>query len=122
MNTQSLLLVVALAAIGGCIGNPLIYRDQPLVAQVENGMSKRQVLELGGPPLHTTRRTEHPGTCNDYLFHHNGQSQPYLVSFDSNDRVDHKDFFTCADWEAEQKNAKIPFYMDPGYGKMQSGR
>ncbi|MFK8328679.1 osmotically-inducible lipoprotein OsmE [Pseudomonas sp. BJa5] len=115
-------LFVALTTITGCIGNPSTYRDEPLVAKVEIGMSKGQVLAIAGPPVMTTTRKEYPGTCNDYLFTDKGERQPYFVSFDANDKVDHKDFRTCAFLEQEQQNAKIPFYMDPEYGKSTSGR
>lgn len=117
MRKRYLTMIVALATVSGCIGNPLTYRDQPLVAKVEMGMSKRQVLDIGGEPAMTTARTAHPGTCFEYLFTHQGERQPYMVSFDANDRVDHKDFRTCAFWDQEQEDAKVPFYMDPGYGE-----
>jgi len=115
-------MLVALATISGCAGNPLTYRDEPLVANVEIGMSQQQVLALAGPPTSTTTRKEQPGTCNDYLFTHKGERQPYFVSFDATGRVDHKDFRTCAFLEQEQQNAKIPFYMDPDYGRTALGR
>ncbi len=44
-------LVVVLAASGGCSTESRVYRDQPLVAKVETGMSKDQVQQIGGQPL-----------------------------------------------------------------------
>ncbi|MFZ6044735.1 osmotically-inducible lipoprotein OsmE [Pseudomonas sp. CR3202] len=117
MKKRHFITIVAIAAVGGCIGNPLTYRDQPLVAKVEKGMSKRQVLEIAGEPAMTMTRKAQPGTCFEYLFTHKGERQPYMVSFDTHDIVDHKDFRTCAFWDEEQEDAKVPFYMDPGYGK-----
>lgn len=116
MKKFHLVVLIALAVVGGCFGNPVTYRDEPLVAKVQLGMSKRQVLDIGGEPAMTTARKAYPGTCNEYLFTHKGERQPYMVSFDASDKVDHKDFRTCAFWEEQQENAKIPFYMDPGYG------
>ncbi|MBD2839895.1 osmotically-inducible lipoprotein OsmE [Pseudomonas sp. JM0905a] len=117
MKKLQFVMILALAALGGCFGNPVTYRDEPLVAKVQTGMSKQQVLEIGGRPALTATRKAQPGTCNEYLFTHMGERQPYMVSFDANDNVDHKDFRTCAFWDEYQENAKVPFYMDPGYGK-----
>ncbi|MDI3273435.1 outer membrane protein assembly factor BamE [Pseudomonas sp. AL03] len=59
-------LVVVLAASSGCSTESRIYRDRPLVAKVETGMSKDQVQQIGGQPLSITDRTAEPGTCFDY--------------------------------------------------------
>ena len=59
-------LAVALAASGGCSTESRVYRDQPLVAKVETGMSKEQVQQIGGQPQSISDRTVVPGTCFDY--------------------------------------------------------
>lgn len=117
MKMPNLITFAALAAISGCIGNPLNYRDEPLVASVEKGMSRQQVLEIAGEPAMTRTRKAQPGTCFEYVLSHEGERQPYMVSFDNRNIVDHKDFRTCAFWDEQQENAQIPFYMDPGYGE-----
>ena len=116
MKKLHVVMIATLAVVGGCFGNPVIYRDQPLVAEVQMGMSKRQVLEIGGEPALTVPRKAYPGTCFEYQFTHDGERQPYMVSFNAHDNVDHKDFRTCAFWDQQQEDDKVPFYMDPGYG------
>lgn len=107
MNKHLLASCVVLVALGGC-ANPLYdtYHDQPLVAQVSNGMSKQQVLKIGGQPVSQTTRTEASGTCLDYQLAHGNQHQPYYVSFDATDKVDHTGFTTCSKWNATQHEAK----------------
>jgi len=71
------------------------FRDQPLVKQVEKGMSKADVLRIGGTPSSTYTRKYRPGTCNNYVLNKDGKEQVYSIGFDSMNRVDSKDFETC---------------------------
>lgn len=100
----------ALVALTGCtnttVQNPVdyvTYRDQPLVKQVEDGMTRQQVLALGGTPSTVVQRTVSPGTCNNYVLTHEGHQQVYHVSFNSDGRVVHKGFMTC---EQREKNER----------------
>ena len=108
--TKPLLATLAvLAVLTGCT-TPLkqIYRDQPLVAQIKKGMSKQQVLDIGGQPVSVSKRSVNPGSCLDYLFTKDGQQQAYHVSLDASNKVDHKGFVDCAGRERADQTAKEP--------------
>lgn len=108
MNKPLCALIVVLTASGGCSTDSSVYRNQPLVAKVENGMSKDQVQQIGGQPLSVTARTVEPGTCFDYKLNQAGQQKPFNVSFDGRGQVDHTSFMTCAEWSAVQRRAREP--------------
>jgi osmotically inducible lipoprotein OsmE len=108
MNRPLCALIVVLTASGGCSTDSSVYRNQPLVAKVENGMSKDQVQQIGGQPLSITDRTVEPGTCFDYKLTQAGKQKPFNVSFDSRGQVDHTSFMTCAEWSAVQRRAREP--------------
>ncbi|WP_237881676.1 osmotically-inducible lipoprotein OsmE [Pseudomonas sp. PGPR40] len=116
MNKRLCALIAVLAASGGCTTESHIYRDQPLVAKVETGMSKDQVQQIGGQPVSITKRTVEPGTCFDYKLIQAGHQQPYNVSFDGKGKVDHKSFMTCAQWSRAQQKARD--YYSPATGGM----
>lgn len=101
-------LLFALAALTGCSGPASQYRDQPLVANVDTGMSKEQVLQIGGKPHAESDRTVVPGTCFDYVLAQSGQQQPYSVSFDQAGKVDKTAFMTCAEWSNAQRKSRQP--------------
>ncbi|MDM3888827.1 osmotically-inducible lipoprotein OsmE [Pseudomonas sp. BCRC 81390] len=101
-------MILALTALSACASNSAQYRDQPLVAKVDNGMSKDQVVQIGGKPDAETERTAVPGTCFDYLLSQAGNRQPYSVSFDGSGKVDHTAFMTCAEWSNAQRKARLP--------------
>ncbi|MFJ1339909.1 osmotically-inducible lipoprotein OsmE [Pseudomonas caricapapayae] len=112
MNKPVIALIAMLSAAGGCSTDSHVYRDQPLVAKVETGMSKEQVQSIGGTPLAITDRTVVPGTCFDYMLTQAGQKQPYSVSFDDAGKVDKQSFMTCAEWgRAQQKSREAPDNM-----------
>lgn len=106
MKRSFLMFAALLTALPGCSSNSQIYRDQPLVAKVETGMSKEQVEQIGGPPLSITNRSVEPGTCFDYKLTQPGHQQPFNVSFDGRGKVDHKSFMTCAEWSNTQQKAR----------------
>lgn len=108
MNRSLSMRVIALVALAGCSSDSHIFRDQPLVARVENGMSKEQVEQIGGPPLSISDRSVEAGTCYDYKLSQPGHQQPYSVSFDSRGKVDHTSFMTCAGWSNAQQKAREP--------------
>ncbi|MHC8382166.1 osmotically-inducible lipoprotein OsmE [Pseudomonas sp. LB3P14] len=116
MNKPLCALVVVLAALGGCSTESRVYRDQPLVAKVETGMSKDQVQQIGGQPLSITDRTVEPGSCFDYKLTQTGHQQNYNVSFDGRGKVDHKSFMTCAEWSHVQQKAREPSHSSGGGG------
>jgi osmotically inducible lipoprotein OsmE len=110
MFKKSLAAMFVLAAVTGCANttaqNPVdfvTYRDQPLVKQVETGMTQTQVLTIGGTPSTRVQRKVHPGMCNNYVLNKEGHEQVYYVSFDANGRVDDKGFMTCEQHEANQR-------------------
>jgi osmotically inducible lipoprotein OsmE len=110
MFKQSVAVIFAVAALAGCtsttVQNPVdyvTYRDQPLVKQVEVGMTEQQVLTIGGEPSVRLHRKAHPGTCNNYVLNKDGHQQAYYVTFNSNGRVDSKGFMTCEQHEANEK-------------------
>lgn len=106
-QTLAVLSVVALTA--GCAVNPenpvdyVTYRDEPLVKQIEDGMSKQQVLTIGGPPSSQINHSDKPGSCNNYVLSRDGHQQVYYVSFDANGQVDSKGFMTCEQHSANQE-------------------
>lgn len=115
MNKPLVALAAVLAGIAGCAtADYLSYRDQPLVAQVEAGMSTQQVLNIGGPPAAITERSASRGLCHDYLFSHAGQQQPYSISFDAAGKVEHKGFISCA--EQERGASEPPTFGGRGGG------
>ncbi|VVO21471.1 osmotically-inducible lipoprotein OsmE [Pseudomonas fluorescens] len=121
MNKSLFALVAVLSALTGCTTDSHVYRDQPLVAKVETGMSKDQVLAIGGKPLSITDRTVVPGTCFDYVFTQDGHKQPFNVSFDGFGKVDHTSFISCAQWSRAQQKAREPSSNSGGMGGMGGG-
>lgn len=110
MYKQSLAVVFAVAALAGCtsttLQNPVdfaTYRNEPLVKQVNEGMTEQQVLTIGGEPSTRVHRRVHSGTCNNYILNKEGHQQAYYVTFGSNDRVDSKGFMTCEQREANER-------------------
>jgi osmotically inducible lipoprotein OsmE len=108
MNRFLSIFAITLTALAGCSTDSHVFRDQPLVAKVETGMSKEQVQQIGGPPLAVSDRTVEAGTCFDYKLTQPGHQQTYAVSFDSRAKVDHKSFMTCAEWSNAQQKAREP--------------
>ncbi|WP_041770450.1 osmotically-inducible lipoprotein OsmE [Metapseudomonas resinovorans] len=117
MSKHGLLLACALASTVGCaskLENPTdyyTYRNQPLVKQVEDGMTEQQVRNIGGPPSSAMRRKVNAGTCNDYVLNQDGHQQAFHVSFDRDGRVEHSGFMSCAqrekvELEKAQKNVE----------------
>ncbi len=106
---RTLIALTALATLAGCAAhtpNPIdyvVYHDEPLVRQVEDGMTREQVQTLGGPPSSSVQRVAHPGTCNNYVLEHDGAEQVYHVAFDAAGRVDDKGFMTCKQMEDNQR-------------------
>ncbi|MGX5218231.1 osmotically-inducible lipoprotein OsmE [Pseudomonas segetis] len=99
-------VLTALAGLSGCAGdkpeNPVDYftfNDQPLVRDVVDDMTKKEVLQVGGQPSSVINRSVEPGTCNNYILNNDDHQQPYYVSFNSADRVDSKGFMTCQQME-----------------------
>ncbi len=112
MNKRSLLALLVLATLAGCsantkVQNPVNYvtfHDAPLVHDVEKGMSKEQVLRIGGAPSSTQKRAKGLGSCNSYILNKDGQQQVYYVSFDSSGKVDGSGFLTCSELERRESN------------------
>ncbi|MEN5300902.1 osmotically-inducible lipoprotein OsmE [Pseudomonas sp. TWI628] len=116
MNKSTWAMWLVLAALAGCSSNSSLYHDQPLVAKVDTGMSKAQVLQIGGEPGAQSDRTVVPGTCFDYMLTKPGQKQqPYMVSFDQAGKVDRTSFMTCAEWSNAQQKSRQTL---PGMGGM----
>ncbi|MFK8333066.1 osmotically-inducible lipoprotein OsmE [Pseudomonas sp. BJa5] len=112
MNRSVFALVAVLSVVAGCSSDKDAYRNQPLVARVETGMTKEQVRQIGGQPLLESDRTVEPGSCFDYMLVQAGMQQPYYVSFDMAETVDRTGFMTCAQWSnAQQKSREAPSSM-----------
>jgi osmotically inducible lipoprotein OsmE len=116
MNASVHVLVIAMVTLAGCSSDARVFRDQPLVAKVEIGMSAEQVQHIGGAPLGITPRTVEPGVCYDYKLVQPDHRQPYNVSFDSRGKVDHKGFMSCAEWSNAQRKAREPARSSSGGG------
>ncbi|MDF3932868.1 osmotically-inducible lipoprotein OsmE, partial [Pseudomonas citronellolis] len=106
MYRQTLLTATALALLAGCshestrLQNPVnlvTYRDAPLVRDVHDGMSREEVLRIGGTPSSTHARAYKAGSCNSYILSKDGREQPYYVTFDDQGKVDGSGFLTCSE-------------------------
>ena len=100
MYKHALAALLASATLIGCSSRPenpvdhVTYRHEPLVKQVENGMTMQKVIAIGGSPSNVID-LPHGGTCNDYILNRDGKQQPYYVRFDATGHVDAKGFKTC---------------------------
>ncbi|MGG2397858.1 osmotically-inducible lipoprotein OsmE [Pseudomonas sp. SH1-B] len=108
MYKHSIAVLAVAATLTGCstFENPADYvtfRNEPLVKQVDHGMTRDQVEALGGPPSSEVRNDVTGGTCNNYVLNVDGLEQPYYVDFDVNGRVDGKGFMSCAQHEDNQR-------------------
>lgn len=108
MYKHTLAVLAVAVTVTGCstFENPtdyVTYRNEPLVDHVRDGMSKDEVLTIGGPPSSEEQNRVTPGTCNNYVLNVEGKEQPYYVSFDSNERVDSKGFMTCAQHQENKR-------------------
>ncbi len=112
MFKRALYPLAAVLVLAGCasnVQNPvdrITYRDEPLVRDVEEGMTQERVLAIGGEPSSAGARTAAPGLCHDYILSRDGKQQPYYVSFDASGRVDGKGFLTCRQLEENQRNQR----------------
>jgi osmotically inducible lipoprotein OsmE len=110
MYKQTLAVLLATAALAACSNRPenpvdyVTYRDEPLVKQVENGMTMQKVIAIGGSPSNAID-LPHGGTCNDYILNRDGHQQPYYVRFDATGHVDAKGFKTCKQREEDSQAA-----------------
>ena len=108
MYKQTLAILLATTALTACGSRPenpvdyVTYRDEPLVKQVENGMTMQRVIAIGGSPS-TVIDLPHGGTCNNYILNRDGHQQPYYVRFDATGHVDAKGFKTCEQRQEDDK-------------------
>ena len=112
MYKHSLAVLAVAAAVSGCstFENPadyLTFRNEPLVKQVDHGMTQEQVRTIGGPPSSDVRNSVTGGTCNNYVLNVDGLEQPYYVDFDVNGRVDSKGFMTCEQHQGNQRRVLV---------------
>ena len=111
MDTRPLLAMLVLATMAGCastkVQNPVNYitfRNEPLVHDVDKGMSKQDVLRIGGAPSSTQKRLMNPGSCNSYILSKDGQQQAFYVSFDASGKVDGSGFMTCSELDRHERD------------------
>ena len=111
MYKHALAALLASVTLIGCSSRPenpvdyVTYRDQPLVKQVENGMTMQKVIAIGGSPS-TVIDLPHGGTCNNYILNREGHQQAYYVRFDATGHVDDKGFKTCEQREKDDQAAR----------------
>jgi len=102
-------LLAPLLLLVGCstgMHNPIdriTYRNEPLVREVEDGMSQQRVLRIAGEPSAVSPRHARPGLCHDYILNRDGRQQTYHVSFDAAGQVDGRGFTTCRQLEERQR-------------------
>ncbi|MCY1398469.1 Osmotically-inducible putative lipoprotein OsmE [compost metagenome] len=100
MYKQTLAILLTTATLAACGSRPenpvdyVTYHEEPLVKQVENGMTMQRVIAIGGSPS-TVIDLPHGGTCNNYILNRDGKQQAYYVRFDATGHVDAKGFKTC---------------------------
>lgn len=108
MYKHVLAVLVVGSTLVGCGSRPenpvdhVTYRHEPLVQQVENGMTMQKVIAIGGSPS-TVIDLPHGGTCNNYVLNRDGHQQAYFVRFDATGHVDDKGFKTCEQREKDEK-------------------
>ena len=108
MYKQTLAILLASATLAACGSRPenpvdyVTFRDEPLVKQVENGMTMQKVIDSGGSPSNVID-LPHGGACNDYILNRDGHQQPYYVRFDATGHVDAKGFKTCNQREKDSE-------------------
>ncbi|MDR0279408.1 MAG: osmotically-inducible lipoprotein OsmE [Paucimonas sp.] len=111
MYKHALAALLATATLVGCSSRPenpvdyVTYREQPLVKQVEKGMTMQKVIAIGGSPS-TVIDLPHGGTCNNYILNKEGHQQAYYVRFDATGHVDDKGFKTCEQREKDDQAAR----------------
>lgn len=113
MYKFTLTTLCAAALLAGCNTTPqnpvdfVTYRNEPLVKQVQTGMTMQQVNTVAGPPSTVVAGTAGSpnGTCNNYILNRDGAQQPYYVSFDSSGHVASKGFMTCDQRKQNEKAA-----------------
>ncbi len=111
MYKHALAALLVSATLVGCGSRPenpvdyVTYREQPLVKQVENGMTMQRVIAIGGSPS-TVIDLPHGGTCNNYILNREGHQQAYYVRFDATGHVDAKGFKTCEQREKDDQAVK----------------
>ena len=78
MFKQTLAILLASATLAACGSRPenpvdyVTYRNEPLVKQVENGMTMQRVITIGGSPSNVID-LPNGGTCNDYILNRDGK-------------------------------------------------
>lgn len=108
MYKQTLALLLVGASLAACSNHPqnpvdhVTFRNEPLVKQVEDGMTMQKVIAIGGSPSNVID-LPNGGTCNDYILNRDGHQQPYYVRFDATGHVDAKGFKTCKQREEERR-------------------
>ena len=111
MYKQTLAILLASATLAACDSRPenpvdyVTYRDEPLVKQVEHGMTMQKVIAIGGSPSNAID-LPHGGTCNNYILNKEGHQQAYYVRFDATGHVDDKGFKTCEQREKDDQAVK----------------
>ncbi|WP_110971403.1 osmotically-inducible lipoprotein OsmE [Pseudomonas huaxiensis] len=111
MYKHALAALLVSATLVGCGSRPenpvdyVTYREEPLVKQVENGMTMQRVIAIGGSPS-TVIDLPHGGTCNNYILNREGHQQAYYVRFDATGHVDAKGFKTCEQREKDEQAVK----------------
>ncbi|UCP00690.1 hypothetical protein LF844_13060 [Metapseudomonas lalkuanensis] len=63
MKKLHVAMIPTLAALGGCFGNPVTYRDEPLVAKARTGMSKQQGDRFSWTPVMANERSLESALC-----------------------------------------------------------
>ncbi|NBA95144.1 osmotically-inducible lipoprotein OsmE [Pseudomonas sp. R5(2019)] len=108
MYKSTLAALCVVASLSGCSTTPenpvdmVTFRNEPLVKEVENGMTMQRVIAIGGTPS-TFKDLPNGGTCNNYILNRDGHQQPYYITFDGTGHVDGKGFMTCEQHQANQK-------------------
>ncbi|MCY1390770.1 Osmotically-inducible lipoprotein E precursor [compost metagenome] len=104
MHKQTLAVLCVFTLLAGCSSKPqnpvdfVTYREEPLVKQVEDGMTMQRVIAIGGTP---SAMIDMPkgGICNNYILNRDGHQQAYYVFFDESGHVASKGFMTCEQYQ-----------------------
>ncbi|MCY1390109.1 Osmotically-inducible lipoprotein E precursor [compost metagenome] len=104
MHKQTLAVLCLFTLLAGCSSKPqnpvdfVTFHDEPLVKQVEDGMTMQRVIAIGGTPS-AMIDMQRGGTCNNYILNRDGHQQAYYVFFNESGLVASKGFMTCEQYQ-----------------------
>ena len=80
---------------------------QPVVKDVNKGMSRAQVAQIAGKPSSEVTMIHARGTCQTYILgQRDGKIETYFVALDDTGHVINSGYQTCAEYDTDPRNSK----------------